>query len=165
MMAQSPALWGAGFAALIYVMGNALWTNRLVRRKLWMGWLLWGASCVLVLIAGAAIENHFGTGASIGDRLSSVDMENHWISLALYALMSVPGAACVILQQNIRWTRIALMSIALVLFIPAGMHLGDNEGSAILGIGLAIVVCGMLWLWQTTLDEEPVSRNGKLTQP
>jgi len=156
MIAQSPALWGASFAAAIYVLGNALWTNRMVRRKLWRGWLLWSLSCIVVLVTGAAIENHFGTGVSIGDRLSSVDMENHWIALTLYALMSVPGAACVILRQNIRWTRIAMMTIALILFIPTGMHIGSsNGGSAVLGIALASAVCAILWLWQATLDEEP----------
>ncbi|MDX8413382.1 MAG: hypothetical protein R8J85_04775 [Mariprofundales bacterium] len=155
MMAQSPALWGAVFAALIYVMGNGLWTNRLARKNLWMGWMLWVLSCVLVLVAGAAVENHFGTGASIGDRLGSVDIENHWIALSLYALMSVPGAACVILKQNIRWTRIALLTIALVLFIPAGMHVDPDGESVALGLGLAAAVCGTIWLWQATLDEEP----------
>jgi len=156
-MTQSPALWGAVFAALIYIMGNGLWANRIVRKKVWLGWLLWIISCVVVLIAGAAVENHFGSGASIGDRLASVDVENHWIALSLYALMSVPGAACVILHQNIRWTRIALMSIALILFIPAGMHIGNGLGSTTLGLGLAFSVCATLWLWQATLDEDPAT--------
>jgi len=155
MITQSPALWGAAFAALIYVMGNGLWVNRLVRQKIWMGWLLWIISCTLVLVSGAAIENYFGTGASIVDRLTSVDVENHWIALALYALMSVPGAACVILRQNIHWTRIALSSVALILFIPAGMHIGNDGGSIVLGLGLAAAVCATLWLWQATLDQEP----------
>ncbi|MDQ6964419.1 MAG: hypothetical protein Q9M13_05810 [Mariprofundales bacterium] len=155
MMTQSPALWGAAFAALIYVMGNGLWINRLVRRRLWLGWLLWSVSCVVVLVVGAAIENHFGTGSSIGDRLSSVDMENHWISLSLYALISVPGAACVILRQSMRWTQVALFSIALVLFIPAGLHLEGEGGSLYVGLGLAFAVCAILWVWQVTFDTEP----------
>ncbi len=157
MMAQSPALWGALFTAFIYVMGNALWANRMVRRKLWLGWLLWLVSCALVLIAGAAIENHFGTGSSITDRLTSVDMENHWIALSLYALMSVPGAASVILRQNIRWTRLAMIAIAMIIFIPAGMHLGAAGGSIAIGLGLAFIVSALLWLWQATLDEDPAA--------
>ncbi|MDX8409505.1 MAG: hypothetical protein R8J84_05605 [Mariprofundales bacterium] len=157
-----PALWGATFAAAIYLIGNGMWVNRWARNRLWIGWLAWMVSGMLIVIAGAAIENHFGSGSSIAGRLGSVDIENHWIALALYALLSVPGAACVILKQDIRWTRLAMMSIALVLFIPAGLHLGEgvNQGAAgslPLGLGLAGAVCGLLWLWQATLDCEPTT--------
>jgi len=159
-MSQSPAVWGAFFAAMIYLMGNGIWINRWVRRRIWIGWLTWIASCAIVLVAGATIENHFGTGTSILDRLTSVDIENHWIALSLYALISVPGAACAILKQNMRWTRLALMGIALVIFIPAGLHLGDSEGSITLALGLAGSLCGMLWLWQATLDDDPIITRG-----
>ena len=121
-----PALWGAAFAATIYLVGNGIWVNRWVRRRLWIGWLAWIISGVLVLVAGAAIENHFGSGSSIGNRLGSVDIENHWIALGLYALLSVPGAACVILKQDIRWTRLAMMRIAFVVVITAGLPLGGG---------------------------------------
>ncbi len=155
MMIQTPALWGAGFAAAIYLIGNGLWTNRLVRRKQWLGWLLWLVSCALVLIVGAAIENHFGVGRSIGERIASVDMENHWIALTLYALMSVPGAACVIFKQSRNWTLLSLVVVALILFIPTGMHISDDAGTPLSGIVLAGAVCGLLWLWLATLDGDP----------
>ncbi|MDQ6950192.1 MAG: hypothetical protein Q9M26_00845 [Mariprofundales bacterium] len=157
-MTQSPAIWGASFAAIIYLLGNGIWVNRWARSRPWIGWLTWLISCPVVLIAGAAIENHFGTGSSIIDRLTSVDPQNHWIAIFLYALLSVPGAACVILKQDIRWTRVALMSIALVIFIPAGLNLGKGEGSISLALGLAGAVCGLLWLWQATLDDDPIQQ-------
>ncbi|RMH52844.1 MAG: hypothetical protein D6682_00625 [Zetaproteobacteria bacterium] len=144
-----------GFAAAIYLLGNGLWANRWVRRRRWLGWLLWLVSCALVLVAGAAIENHLGTGRSILDRLTSVDAENHWIALTLYALMSVPGAASVILGQGRFWTRLALIAVALLIFVPTAFHLGSDIGTPAPAFAIAAALCGLLWLWQAVLDDDP----------
>ncbi len=147
---------GMAFAALMYVLGNALWMNHLARRRLWAGWLLWGASALLVLLAGGAIENRLAGGDGIWQTLSAADGEKHWIIVTLYALMSVPAAASVIFRVDARWTRIAVMLVALLIFIPLGAQLHDPENShTLFSLGATLAVVGLLWGWSVMLDEDP----------
>lgn len=148
--------WGLVFTALMYVIGNGVWVNHLVRRRLWLGWALWIGAAAFVLFAGAAIEARLvGDQAGIWQRLTQVDGENHWIAVSLFALLSVPGAASVIFKQDARWTRLALLIPALVVFIPAGMSLGaGREGGIITGLGTAIGVGAIVLAWQFLLDKE-----------
>lgn len=152
------AVWGVFFAALLYVLGNGVWVNHLVRGKNWLGWLLWSFLAVLLLVVAALFETRLDQASDIGvmDRLTGVPPENHWIVLGLFALMSVPGAAAVLLKQNMRWTRIILLLPAILLFIPVGQQL-DNPDNNYLLLSLATTagVCALLYLWQMLLDCEP----------
>ncbi len=151
------AVWGVFFAALLYVLGNGVWVNHLVREKNWLGWLLWSVLGALLLVVAALFEARLdqnSTGAF--DRLSSVAFENHWIALGLFALMSVPGAASVLLKQSVRWTRITLLLPAILLFIPVGRQLANPDNNyLLLSLGTTAGVCGSLYLWQMLLDCEP----------
>jgi uncharacterized membrane protein YfcA len=90
------------------------------------------------------------------ERLTSVDPENHWIAMGLFALMSVPGAASVLLKQSVRWTRVILLMPAILIFIPVGRQLGNPDDSYfLLSMGTTLVVCTVLFLWQMLLDCEP----------
>lgn len=40
------APWGMFFAGLMYVIGNGVWVNHLVRQRRWLGWLLWSLAAV-----------------------------------------------------------------------------------------------------------------------
>jgi len=146
--------WGIAYASMMYVIGNGVWINHLAREKQWLGWLMWFAAGVLVIIFGALIETRLsGVESGIWQQLTGVDKENHWIVLVLFALMSVPGAASVILKQTAHWTRIALILPAIVIFIPVGMQLGDSAETNIpAGLGLALIICAMLLIWQFMLD-------------
>ena len=42
------AVWGVFFAALLYVLGNGVWVNHLVRERAWLGWVLWSALGVVL---------------------------------------------------------------------------------------------------------------------
>ena len=90
------------------------------------------------------------------ERLGSVNVENHWIALGLFALLSVPGAASVLLKQSVRWTRITLLLPAILLFMPIGKQLANpNDSYFLLSLGATAAVCGTLLLWQILLDCEP----------
>jgi len=148
--------WGIAYAGMMYIIGNGAWVNHLARNKQWLGWLMWLAAGVLLIVCGALIEIRLsGSESGLWQRLTGVDKENHWIVLVLFALMSVPGAASVILKQTVNWTRIALIIPAIVVFIPVGMQLGASSGNSIVaGLGLALVVCAMLLIWQFMLDRD-----------
>jgi len=163
METQPHMAWGIAYASMMYIMGNGAWINHLARKKQWLGWLIWLAAGALVLVLGALIEIRLsGYESGLWQRLTSVDRENHWIVLVLFALMSVPGAASVILKQEANWTRIALVIPAIVVFIPVGMQLGTPPGNNILaGLGLTLVVCGMLLIWQFMLDRDESSQQEK----
>jgi len=150
------APWGLFMAAMMYVIGNGVWVNHLARDKHWLGWLMWFTACALILVSGAVIESRLDIDpAGIWDRLTRVDPENHWIMLGVFATMSVPGAACVILKQNSFWTRIAITFTALLVFIPAGMQFNSPDGSNVLaGIIFAVAVAGLMLAWQVLLDSE-----------
>lgn len=150
-------VWGVFFAALLYVLGNGVWMNHLVRERPWLGWVLWSVTGVALLVVAAFFEvrlNQEGAGAM--ERLGSVNVENHWIALGLFALLSVPGAAAVLLKQSIRWTRIIVLLPAILLFMPIGKQLANPDDTyLLLSLGVTAAVCGTLLLWQMLLDCEP----------
>jgi len=152
--------WGIAYAGMMYVIGNGAWINHLARKKQWLGWLMWLAAGVLVIVFGALIEVRLsGSESGVWQRLTSVSKENYWIVMLLFALMSVPGATSVILKQAANWTRIALIIPAIVIFIPVGMQLGAPSGNNIAaGLGLALIVCAMLLIWQFMLDKDGISQ-------
>jgi len=150
------ATWGIIFAGIMYVAGNGAWVNHLARRRQWIGWLMWLVTGVFVIIFGAFIEARLaGASTGVWRHLTSVDIDNHWIVLTLFALMSVPGAASVILGQSKNWTRMALVIPAAVVFIPVGMQLSDGAGGSILaGFGFSLAVIALVLIWQFMLDRE-----------
>jgi len=156
------ALWGLIAAGIMYVIGNGAWVNHLARRKIWVGWALWLAAGVIIILMGSLFEARLdGETTGIFQRLAAhpngtpVDLENHWIILLLFALMSVPGAASIMFGQSILWTRIALVFPALIVFIPAGMEITSPDGNKILaGIGTGLTVAGFMVIWQMLLDRE-----------
>jgi len=153
----SIAPWGMTFAALMYVIGNGAWTNHIVRHKPWLGWVVWGASSIVIIVIAAAIELRLSGQSGIWSRLTSVNIENHWIVVTLYALISVPGAASVLFRQSVNWTRLAVLAIGLILFIPVGTQLHDpNDPRLFLSLGMTLASCGLIWLWSVLLDCEPV---------
>ncbi len=146
----------------MYVIGNGAWVNHLARRKTWVGWLLWFFMAIVIIIMGSLFEARLdGESTGILQRLAAhpngtpVDLENHWIILLLFALMSVPGAASVLFRQSMQWTRVALILPALVVFIPAGMEITNPDGNRIMaGIGAGLAVAGFMVVWQMLLDRE-----------
>ena len=158
------AVWGVFFAALLYVLGNGVWVNHLVREKNWLGWVLWSVLGALLLLVAAVFESRLDQASDAGamERLTSVAPENHWIVLGLFALMSVPGAASVLLKQSVRWTRITLLLPAILLFIPVGRQLANPDNSyLLLSLATTAGVCGALFLWQMLLDCEPGQTQAK----
>ena len=150
------AVWGMAFAGLMYVIGNGAWTNHLVRNKPWLGWILWLTSAATLLVVASAFEQKLDPNAA---GIGGVDIENHWIAVTLYALMSIPGAASVLLRQNSSWTRLALLIPAIIIFIPMGHQLANPENSYLaLSLGTTAVVCAMLLAWLKLLDCEPTDR-------
>jgi len=161
------APWGMFFAALMYIIGNGVWVNHLVRERRWIGWLLWVTSGVALGVLAAMFETRLDTAAELGiwGRLTAVDLDNHWISFTLFALMSVPGATCVLLKQNVRWTRLALIVPALLVFIPLGQQLANpNDSYTALSLGVALAVTGVMVMWSMMLDSEPVEVSKKEAQ-
>lgn len=156
------ALWGLIAAGIMYVIGNGVWVNHLARRKTWIGWLLWLFAAAAIIIMGSIFEARLdGESTGIFQRLVThpngvhVDLENHWIVLLLFALMSVPGAASVMFKQSMEWTRMALVLPAFVVFIPAGMAITNPDGNKIIsGIGAGLAVAGFMLVWQMLLDRE-----------
>ncbi len=150
--------WGAAWAAMMYVLGNAVWLNHLARQRRWLGWLMWLAAAGIVIVAGAAVDIRLAGGeGGVWQHLTGVDKENHWIALTLFAVMSVPGAASVLMRQSAFWTRIAFVIPAIVVFVPVGMQMdtgSGNGGNLFAGLGLALVVCALLLVWQYLLDPE-----------
>ncbi len=148
-------VWGIGYASMMYVMGNGVWINHLARKKQWLGWLMWFTTGLLIIVFGALVEIRLsGSESGIWQHLTGVDKENHWIIFILFALMSVPGAASVILKQTTHWTRMALIIPAIVVFVPVGMQLGGGSSNIMAGLGLALLVCAMLLIWQFMLDKD-----------
>jgi len=161
------APWGMFFAGLMYVIGNGVWVNHLVRQRRWLGWLLWILVATGMLFLAAAFEARLDQASNLGvwQRLTSVDPENHWIAITLFALMSVPGAASVMLKQDVRWTRFALLIPALLIFIPVGQQLmNPNDSYTALSLGVAFAVSAAMLIWQMLLDCEP-SQAAEQTKP
>ncbi len=154
------APWGMFFAATMYVVGNGVWINHLARRRAWIGWLLWIVSGLLFLVVGAAAETHISTNqTSVWQQLSSVPPTNHFIIMTLYALLSFPGAASVLLRQSISWTRVSIIAPAIIVLLPVGEQLGNPDNNYLaLSIGITLATCAILWLWQSLLDCEPAAK-------
>ncbi|PIW46237.1 MAG: hypothetical protein COW18_10790 [Zetaproteobacteria bacterium CG12_big_fil_rev_8_21_14_0_65_54_13] len=150
------APWGMAYAALMYVLGNGTWTNHLARRNAWLGWLMWATSALLIIILGAVIGQHLGNKGDLLSILGSMNKENYWIILTLYALMSIPGAASVLFRQSMSWTRLALLATAMIVFIPLGSQLHDPDNARLgISIGMMLAICGLMWIWSIMLDCEP----------
>ncbi|HKJ61653.1 MAG TPA: hypothetical protein VKA94_06610 [Hyphomicrobiales bacterium] len=152
------AVWGVFFAALLYVLGNGVWVNHLVRERTWLGWVLWSVLGGTLLLVVALFESRLDQASGMGamERLGSVAPENHWIAIGLFALMSVPGAASVLMKQSIRWTRITLLLPAILLFIPVGRQLANpDDNYLLLSLGSTLAICAVLYIWQLLLDSEP----------
>ncbi|MFQ5582076.1 MAG: hypothetical protein ACE5F3_05565 [Mariprofundaceae bacterium] len=160
------APWGVFFAGMMYVIGNGVWANHIVRKKIWLGWLLWSICALLMLVVAAVFESRLGPqGGGILDHLTKVDVENHWIAITLFALLSFPGAASVLFRQTVAWTRMAILTPALIVFIPVGRQLNNpNDSYLILSIGVALAVCGLTWLWLSLLDCDPEPRRNVSTK-
>ncbi|RLL55546.1 hypothetical protein D8Y20_01175 [Mariprofundus sp. EBB-1] len=155
----SLAPWGMGFAAMMFLIGNGAWTNHIVRHKPWMGWVIWGLTVPGVIIIAAVIELRLSGQQGIWHLLTSVNIENHWIVATLYALISIPGAASVLFRQNISWTRLATLSTALIVMVPLGNQINDpNDSRIALSLGITLALCGMMFLWSTMLDCNPIHR-------
>ncbi|GAV20941.1 hypothetical protein MMIC_P1919 [Mariprofundus micogutta] len=150
------APWGMAFAGFMYIMGNGAWMNHLARKNAWMGWLLWIISAAVVLVLGAAVEQNLAGKSDIWTILSGVSMENHWIIITLYALISIPGAASVLFGQAASWTQLAVLATTLIIFIPLGSQLQDpNDSRLMLSLGITLAVGGLMWLWSVMLDCDP----------
>lgn len=152
------APWGMFFAGLMYIVGNGAWVNHLVRRKRWVGWVLWLLAAAVVLVLAAMFETRLDQASDLGvwDRLTQVDMENHWIAVTLFALISVPGAASVLLKQSMQWTRFALLLPVLLVFIPLGNQIQNPDQSYLtMSLGITVAVFALMFFWQFMLDSEP----------
>ncbi|HCS13754.1 MAG: hypothetical protein COS82_02665 [Zetaproteobacteria bacterium CG06_land_8_20_14_3_00_59_53] len=146
----------------MYVVGNGVWTNNIARRKQWMGWMMWLIASVLIVIAGSFVDIRLsGLPTDLWERLTSVDKENHWIALSLFALMSVPGAASVILKQTSTWTRLALLLPAIIVFVPVGMQLGEGINGVAAGLGVALAISALILAWQFMLDTPPAEKQAR----
>lgn len=150
------APWGMAFAALMFIVGNGIWMNHLVRKKVWMGWLLWSLSALIVIVIGAAIEQKLGSETGVWNSLTTVNGENHWIVITLYALISIPAAASILFRQSVAWTRLAVLATAIIVLIPLGSQLHDpNDPRLLLSLGIAAISSALIWLWSKLLDCEP----------
>lgn len=152
------APWGMVFAAVMFIAGNGAWMNPLARKKALMGWGLWSLSAIIILIIGGVIEQQLdgSSTASAWERLTSVEAENHWITLTLYALLSIPGAATILFRQSVSWTRLATVATAIIVFIPLGIQLQNpNNSYLLLSLSITAGSCALLWIWSKFLDCEP----------
>jgi hypothetical protein len=158
------AFWGFLCAGLFYVLGNAAWVNQWARKSRFIAIIIWAAMGVLVLVFAASFDMRLDPKleGSVLDRLMSVDGENHWIALTLYALLSAPGIAANLFSLELRMTRLALIVPGLIIFIPMGKQLQHPEGSLLLvSLGAAVAVTGILLLFQMLLDAEPEKKTKK----
>lgn len=151
------AMWGLFFMSFMYFLGNIVWTNQLARQNFLWGCLFWVISGIILLLLGHSISNFLvgqvGLGALI-KTLKSSDLESYWIIFSLYALLSVPGAGCVIFKQNKSVTLMTLLLPALVVLIPSSIALAKSFEITYL-YATALPVCALIWLCQQMLDVEP----------
>ena len=158
------AFWGILFAGIFYVAGNAAWVNQWARNSRLTAIMMWVALGVLVLVFAAIFDMRLDPKLemSIWERLTTVDGENHWIALTLFALLSTPGIAANLFSLELRMTRLALIIPALVIFIPIGKQLEHPEGSLILvSLAAAVASIGVLLVFQMLLDVEPERKTKK----
>ncbi|WP_038247675.1 hypothetical protein [Ghiorsea bivora] len=152
------AFWGILFAGIFYVVGNAAWVNKWARESRFIAILLWSVLGFVILLFAASFDMRLDPNLQSGiwERMTSVDGENHWIALTLYALLSTPGIAANLFSLELRMTRLALILPGILVFIPMGKQLEHPEGSLILvSIGATVAVVGILLLFQMLLDVEP----------
>jgi hypothetical protein len=155
------AFWGILFAGIFYVVGNAAWVNKWAREKRFIGILAWAVLGLVILLFAASFDMRLDPALNMGiwERMTSVDGENHWIALTLYALLSAPGIAANLFSLELRMTRLALILPGILVFIPMGQQLEHPEGSLILvSIGATVAVIGTLLVFQMLLDVEPENR-------
>ncbi len=158
------AFWGIFFAGIFYVVGNAAWVNQWARNSRFIATLIWVTLGVFILVFAAMFDMRLDPRLemSVWERLTSVDGENHWIALTLFALLSTPGIAANLFSLELRMTRLALVIPALVIFIPIGKQLQHPEGSLILvSLAAAVISIGVLLLFQMLLDVEPERKTKK----
>ena len=161
-MNYNDAFWGILFAGIFYVIGNAAWVNQWARTKRFMGVLIWAACGLIILMVAAIFDMRLDPSldTAVLDRMSSVDGENHWIALTLYALLSTPGIAANLFSLDLSLTRLSLILPALVVFIPMGKQLEHPDGALLLySVGAAVAVIGIVLVFQMLLDIEPVKKN------
>lgn len=155
------AFWGVLFAGIFYVLGNAAWVNQWARHSRLTGILLWAVLGFIVLVMAAIFDMRLNPDleSSVFERMSSVDGENHWIALTLFALLSAPGIAANLFGLNLRLTRLALILPAILIFVPIGQQLEHPEGSLLMFSMIATVATiAVLLLFQMLLDAEPQSK-------
>lgn len=155
------AYWGVLFAGLFYVLGNAAWVNKWARQSRVIGVLLMVALGVIVVVMAAMFDMRLDPKlqASVFDRISSVDGENHWIALTLFALLSAPGIAANLFSLDLRLTRLALILPAILIFIPMGQQLEHPEGPLMLFSVIAtLATIAVLLMFQMLLDAEPAKK-------
>ena len=158
------AFWGFLFAGLFYVAGNAAWVNQWARKSRLIATIMWSMLGVMILTFAAAFDMRLDPKLemSIWERMSTVDGENHWIALTLYALLSTPGIAANLFSLELRMTRLALIVPGLLVFIPMGQQLQHPEGSLIfISLGAAAITIGILIVFQMLLDVEPERKSKK----
>ena len=136
-MNYNHAFWGVLFAGIFYVVGNAAWVNQWARESRMLGTLIWAVLGVGILAFAAMFDMRLDPNLSgaVLDRMGTVDGENHWIALTLYALLSTPGIAANLFGLDLRMTKLSLIVPALIVFIPMGKQLEHPEGSFRLGEG------------------------------
>ncbi len=158
------AFWGFLFAGLFYVAGNAAWVNQWARKSRLLATLIWAVLGVAILVFAASFDMRLDPNlqGSVWDRLTSVDGENHWITMTLYMLLSTPGIAANLFGLDLRMTRLSLIVPGLVVFIPMGQQLQHPQGSLILvSVGAAVATIGVLLAFQMLLDAEPEKKRKK----
>jgi len=158
------AFWGILFAGIFYVVGNAAWVNKWARESRFVGILAWACLGFIILLFAASFDMRLDPNLEMGiwERMTSVDGENHWIALTLYALLSAPGIAANLFSLELRMTRLALILPGILVFIPMGQQLVHPEGSLILmSIGATVAVVGILLVFQMLLDVEPERKSKK----
>lgn len=161
------AFWGVLFAGIFYVVGNAAWVNQWARQSRMLATFVWAVLGVGILMFAAMFDMRLdpSLNAAVLDRMSSVDGENHWIALTLYALLSTPGIAANLFSLELRMTRLALIVPALVVFIPMGKQLKYPENDLLwFSIGSAVAVIGLVVVIQMLLDAEPIKKGKKVAE-
>jgi len=161
------AFWGILFAGIFYVVGNAAWVNKWARERRIVGVLTWAILGFVILLLAASFDMRLDPTLTTGlwDRMTSVDGENHWIALTLYALLSTPGIAANLFSLELRMTRLALILPGILVFIPMGKQLEHPEGALMMvSIGATVAVVGTLLLFQMLLDVEPEKRKKKMKE-
>ncbi len=152
------AFWGVLFAGLFYVIGNAAWLNQWARQSRLLATIVWAVGGIAILLLAATFDMRLDPNLEMGvmDRLKSVDGENHWIALTLYALLSTPGISANLFALDLHLSRLSLILPALLVFIPMGQQLEHPDGNLLLpSLGATAAVIAVALALQMLLDAEP----------